>query len=332
MMDVLKCNARAQDWKSCARTGLTATAGLVLALLWFSGCDSSEESAPASRASSGVDNHPPVVKAASILPNPLTRSGPLTVRVEAQDLDANTLSFRYRWLANGQIIEGQTQASLPPELLKRGDQVAVEVTPFDGIVAGAPFRSAPASVVNTAPIVSQVAVDFDHQAQGRRLLAKVDVADPDHDSVSLSYRWRKGNTVLKEGDDNSLDLAGMTTADLILLDVTVSDGAPDGTVTRTEQYALNNTAPTIVSKPLSAPTGTQYDYLVQATDADGDPIAYALEVAPPGMTIDATTGQIHWGVTPEMGGSHRIRVIAKDTWGGFATQEFDLSLTAPAKS
>jgi hypothetical protein len=217
-------------------------------------------------------------------------------------------------------------------LLKRGDQVTVEVTPFDGTVEGAPFRSAVASVINTAPIVSEVSVDFDHEAQGRQLLAKVNVADPDRDMVSLIYRWRKNETVLKEGEENTLDLAGLTAKDTILLDVTASDGSPNGIVTVTERFMMSNSSPKIVSKPSPSPNGAQYDYLVQATDADGDVITYALEVAPPGMTIEAKTGRIRWGVTPELKGNHRVRVVAKDPQGGFATQEFDLSIAAASKS
>jgi hypothetical protein len=322
---------RARDKRFRALTHLTAAAGLSVTVLLFSGCLSGEGSETASRTS-GAANHPPVVIAASIVPSPLTLSGPLTVHVEAQDADLNSLSFRYRWLVNGQAIAGQTGESLQPELLKRGDQVVVEVTPFDGTIEGAPFRSAPAPVVNTPPIVSQVSVDFDHEAQGRQLLAKVDVVDPDHDLVSLIYRWRKNETVLKEGEDSTLDLAGMTAKDTILLDVTASDGSLNGTVTVTERFMMSNSSPTIVSKPSPLPNGNQYDYLVQATDADGDPITYALEVAPPGMTIEAKTGRIHWGVTPDLKGNHRVRVVAKDPQGGFATQEFDLSITAAPTS
>ena len=95
---------------------------------------------------------------------------------------------------------------------------------------------------------------------------------------------------------------------------------------------LSNSAPTIVSKPSPSPNGDQYNYLVQATDADGDAITYALEAAPSGMTIEPNTGQIHWGITPDVKGSYQVRVVAKDPQGGFATQEFDLSLTPSAKS
>ena len=158
----------------------------------------------------GTGNHPPFVKTASILPSPLVLSGPITVRVEAQDIDQQTMVFRYRWLVNGDVMSGQTQSALKPQLLKRGDQVAVEVIPFDGAVEGTPFRTLPVTVANTAPIISDVSVDFDHDVQGRRLLAKVDVADPDHDPAPLAYRWRKNDTVLKEGEDNTLDLANFT--------------------------------------------------------------------------------------------------------------------------
>lgn len=324
---------RARDRRSRALPVGGGRWWLPVALVLLSGCFSHEETGGGGNSLSGdKSNHSPVVKTVAILPTPVVLSDPLTVRVEAQDLDLNTLSFRYRWLINGQVIAGQTRESLQPELLKRGDQVAVEVTPFDGIIEGGAFRSAPASVVNTPPIISRVSVEFDHDAQGRQLLAKVDVVDPDHDAVSLTYRWRKNATVLKEGEENSLDLAGITAKDTIQVDVTALDGSPDGTVTVTERFMMSNSSPTIVSKPSPSPNGAQYDYLVQANDADGDPITYGLEVAPPGMTIEANTGRIRWGVTTDVKGSYRVRVIAKDPQGGFATQEFDLSLTAPSKS
>jgi len=280
----------------------------------------------------GTSNHSPVVKTVSILPNPLNLSGPISVRVEAQDLDQQTMVFRYRWLVNGHVMSGQTLNSLPAHLLKRGDQVAVEVIPFDGITEGTPFQSVPVTVPNTAPIISNVSVDLDHDVQGRRLLAKVDVADPDHDSITLTYRWRKNEKLLKEGEDNALDVADLTAKDTVNVEVTASDGTPHGNTTVSERFTLTNSSPSIVSSPTSLPRGDRYEYLVRATDPDGDPLIYALEVSPPGMTIEADTGQIHWMISPETTGSQRVRVVAKDPQGGFATQDFDLSLNKPTKS
>ncbi|HEY5627703.1 MAG TPA: Ig domain-containing protein [Nitrospira sp.] len=299
--------------------------------LIFSGCLSSEHSETTGGAS-GVDNHPPVIQAVTILPHPLTLSGPLTVMVEAQDLDSNTVSFRYRWLVNGQVVAGQTTESFPPNLLKREDLVVVEVVPYDGMIEGVPFRSASASVVNTAPILSSVSVDFDQAEQGRRVIAKAEVFDPDHDSVSLAYRWRSNGNVVKEGESNTLDLSGLTAKDAIEVDVIASDGTPDGISTLSGQFALSNSSPAIVSKPVLSPDGEAFDYLVKATDPDGDPISYALEVAPQGMTIDANTGQIHWGVTAGAKGSYRVRVVVTDSQGGFAAQEFDLAVNTAKES
>jgi Putative Ig domain len=283
-------------------------------------------------ASSGTGNHAPTIRGLSILPSPVTLAGLLTVRVEAQDLDSDIVKFRYRWFVNGKVISGQTAETLPPTLLKRGDQLTVEATPFDGTIDGAPYMSAPVPIVNTAPILSSLSVDFDHAVQGRQLLARVEVLDADRDEVSLSYRWRKNETVVKEGEDSTLSVAGLTPRDVVDVDVTASDGNANGTATLSGRFTMSNSSPTILSNPSVSTTGGVYEYLVQASDPDGDPITYTLEEAPPGMSIGEQTGRIHWSVTPEAKGIYRIKVVAQDNKGGFAAQDFELSITAPPKA
>lgn len=322
---------RVRDRPSCALPLAGAGCGLFLVLASFSAC-SSDEGASSDRLAGAKFNHPPVVNSVALLPTPLVLTVPLTVVIDAHDPDLNTISFRYRWLVNGKVIAGQTQESFPPELLRRGDQVVVEVTPFDGLVEGALFRSIPASVVNTPPIISSVDVEFDHQVQGQRMMAKVDVVDPDQDAVSLKYRWRKNETVVKEGEDNTLDIASVTAADVMHVDVTASDGNPAGSSTVSQRFALSNSAPTIVSTPARSATGGAYEYQVKASDPDGDPITYKLEESPPGMSIGEQTGEIHWNVAPDAHGTYRIKVVAQDNRGGFAAQAFELSISAPAKA
>ncbi len=300
-------------------------AGPIVVLLLFSGGLSGKKAGTVSQAQ-GTGNHPPLIKTVSILPSPLTLSEPVSVRVEAQDLDQQTVMFRYRWLVNGQFMSGQTLSALPAHLLKRGDQVAVEVVPFDGVGEGAPFRSLPVTVANTAPIVSHVSVDLDHDVQGRRLVAKVGVVDPDHDPISLAYRWRRNETVFKEGEGHTFDLTNVTAKDTVEVEVTASDGAPDGITIVSERFTLSNSSPSIVSSPSPSQKEGFYEYPVRATDPDGDPLTYTLESPPPGMTIDAESGHIRWVIAPETKGSYRVRVVAKDPQGGFATQDFDLSL------
>jgi len=70
-----------------------------------------------------------------------------------------------------------------------------------------------------------------------------------------------------------------------------------------------------------------YSYDVEATDADGDPIEYTLEIAPTGMTINAASGVIAWAPTVTEVGEHTVTVKAADNRGAYATQSYTLFVT-----
>jgi hypothetical protein len=59
---------------------------------------------------------------------------------------------------------------------------------------------------------------------------------------------------------------------------------------------------------------------VNATDADGDTLAFSLVSDVPGMTIDAQKGNLSW--TPESSGDVTITIMVMDGKGGTAIQEF----------
>jgi hypothetical protein len=88
----------------------------------------------------------------------------------------------------------------------------------------------------------------------------------------------------------------------------------------------------IVSNPSALTNREQYEYVVQATDVDGDTVTYGLETGPPGMTIDKSSGQVIWKVMPGVPGTHRVKVTAEDGQGGIAWQEFELSIPSTAQS
>ena len=130
---------------------------------------------------------------------------------------------------------------------------------------------------------------------------------------------------MKEGEDNILDLANVTAKDVVEVEVTASDG--NGTTSLSGRFNMSNSSPTPLSSPSVSAAGRINQYQVQASDPDGDPITYKLEEAPPGMTIGEESGCIHWSVTPEAKGIHRIKVVAQDNKGGFAAQDFELSIS-----
>ncbi|HIE55843.1 MAG TPA: hypothetical protein EYP90_11815, partial [Chromatiaceae bacterium] len=85
-----------------------------------------------------------------------------------------------------------------------------------------------------------------------------------------------------------------------------------------------NRPPVIHSEPLAAGTaGQPYRYVVEASDADGDPLAFQLTTAPPGMTIDPS-GRIDW--LPQLAGNYPVVVEVRDDLQGVTEQPFTLTI------
>ena len=65
-----------------------------------------------------------------------------------------------------------------------------------------------------------------------------------------------------------------------------------------------------------------YTYMAQASDVDGDALAYSLLLAPQGASINAATGEITW-VNP-LPGQYDFKVQVSDGQGGAAIQTYTL--------
>lgn len=96
--------------------------------------------------------------------------------------------------------------------------------------------------------------------------------------------------------------------------------------------ALTLTIDTVVPEITSSPVTTAYVegtyiYQVSATDDTTD-LAFSLEQAPTGMTIDPDTGRITWSPTTGEGTDEQVTVRATDTAGNFIEQTYDLSIAA----
>lgn len=311
------------------RIGLSASVVIpVLVVLWA--CQPDVENRTSSTG--GGEQRPPLIRTALIQPSPIVLDSPASVYVEVGNSDQDAMTIRYRWIVNGQLVAEKTDDPSAPALMKKGDRVTVEVIPSHGALEGMPFKTEPTVVANTPPAIRDITLLQDEETQGRKLLVKAEIDDPDHDDVSAVYRWYKNDNVIQEGPESKLDIAEISTKDVIEVDVIPSDGQDAGKVQRSLPWSLSNTAPRITSTPTAPMSHERYRYLVQARDDDGDALSYSLEVAPPDMTIDMKTGQIEWNIKPGVLGNHRVRVVAQDSRGGFASQEFEINLSLPSAS
>jgi FtsP/CotA-like multicopper oxidase with cupredoxin domain len=88
-------------------------------------------------------------------------------------------------------------------------------------------------------------------------------------------------------------------------------------------------APVINSTPvLNASVGQPYNYLVTASDANGEVLTYSLLMAPTGMTINATSGLLTWIPTSSQVGQHDITVRVADPKALTAVQSFNVTVDA----
>ncbi len=281
--------------------------------------------------SSGVPrsgNHPPVIRAAAILPSPLILTGPVTVTVDAEDVDRDVLRFRYQWRINGQPVPYEQEERLRPELLKRGDQVAVEIWAHDGTVESPSFITPAATVGNSPPIVSHVSMEPPVIVPGVRVRAQAEVTDADHDLTRVTYRWWKNQSLLREGEEEDLDTTSLTVGDTLSVEAVASDAWGMGPAVRSAPIKVGNTAPRIASIPPTSLNHDRFTYQVEASDAESDTMTFSLEAAPAGMAIDAQSGLVTWEVPSGMAGTHKVKILVMDSQGAASFQEFDMHVAS----
>jgi hypothetical protein len=324
------CRIRARDHGARARPTMRrwVTACALLAVVAVFGCQRDGELGSTPPASSS-GNHAPEIRAASLLPSPLTLHGPVSVMIEAQDIDRNPLTFRYRWSINGQPVPNEQGERLSPELLKRGDQVSVEIWPHDGVVEGAPFMTPTVIVGNSSPVVSTVSVEPELIVPGMRVRVRADVQDPDHDLIHVTYRWWRNQTLFQEGEGTELDTTPFARADTLSVEAVASDATSTGQPVRSALITIGNTPPRIVSVPTTTLDKGQFAYQVKVQDAGPDAMTFSLESAPAGMTIDERNGLVTWQVPPDQTGVHKVRILVTDSQGAASFQEFEINVASP---
>ena len=87
----------------------------------------------------------------------------------------------------------------------------------------------------------------------------------------------------------------------------------------------------VTAPPRTAAVGQPYRYAVSAISRDGRPIVYSLSLAPAGMVIDASTGQIVWTPTGKQTGSQQVIVRAATDNSHVDLQAFSIDV-APANT
>jgi len=108
------------------------------------------------------------------------------------------------------------------------------------------------------------------------------------------------------------------------VEISVSDGKNETIQSYILFVEKVNSAPVVTSMPiLSAAANVEYNYDVEAYDADGDILSYALATSPEGMTINQADGIIKWIPIETQLGANYVSVVVSDG-ELFAEQNFTI--------
>jgi large repetitive protein len=161
---------------------------------------------------------------------------------------------------------------------------------------------------------------------------QVVASDADGDPVSFSLTTAPaGMTISAGGLVTWTPTAGQSGTQAI--SITVRDGRGAGinqVFNLSVATGASNGLPVISSKPpATVQLGLTYLYVVQAADADGDPLTYRLTTAPAGMNI-SSAGVVTWQPTAAQVGANEVELQVDDGLGGVVVQAFTLSVVTTA--
>ncbi len=264
-------------------------------------------------------------------PQPAVVGVPYQYQVRAQDALGLNLQFSLNQPPDGMSIDPNTGLlTWTPSAGQIPIQhVTVVVTTAQGLSAtqsfGLPVES---NVPDTAPTITSTPPT--QIGLGQTYLYQVQASDADGDRVSVPYLQQSPQGM-------SVDASGLvhwqpTAAQFGPNQVTLSVEDTHGTVT-SQSFVVNvvttNTVqpPAITSQPPgSATAGQVYQYDVQATDPQNNPLQFSLTQHPDGMAIDPATGQLRWVPKAGQVGPQTVAVQATDGQGASVTQTFTVTV------
>lgn len=267
---------------------------------------------PEARSTAGSTTQP--AGKLTLLPEAPTANDPLVAvfRGEGQ--------VNYRWQRDGQTLEGEERDRLAVSQLKKGTTITVTVNN-----KGQEY-TASVTIGNLPPAVQRV--DFKNPAihRGVEIALNVTGSDPDGDEVAYHYQWFRNGSEVNAIDGPELPGDQFQRGDQIAFRVIPFDGDVEGPPYDGKAITIPNAPPSFVSKPPLQFLSDTYQYQAQAEDPDADEITYALESPPAGMKINRTTGQIDWPLAGIPAGNYHISIVAEDSQGDKAYQEYSLTM------
>jgi hypothetical protein len=181
---------------------------------------------PAGTDSATIGNGPPSLTSATISPVTAYTNDTLTATGTGySDPDGDPESETYQWYLNGTAIAGATDPTLSGSYFVKGDDITVDITPYDGFDYGAAVTSGTRTIQNSAPSAPGVDVTPNYPEPDDDLTCSVARAstDDDGDAISYTYSWTV-NGVPSAHTTATISSAYTSDGETWACSVTASDG------------------------------------------------------------------------------------------------------------
>ncbi len=226
------------------------------------------------------------------------------------------------WLVNGNQVASGSPFFFKAIDTRKGDTVQVKA-----IVRSKEILSNILIIGNTPPELSRVKIMPETFKPGDTLFIDASGSDLDGDNVTVLYEWTKNGEPAGKG--RAID-SPVKRGDKISIKITPFDGEAYGQ-SITLNREIRNMPPVIGEDKRFNFDGKNFTCQVKAADPDSDVLNYSLKSAPPGMTINPTTGLITWNVPPDFKGKASFTACANDGQGGEAVQIFNVDIGEPIR-
>lgn len=231
----------------------------------------------------------------------------------------------YTWYVNDSEVYGVNATTLTSEHFAKRDRVSCRISVKDSLGKEAePLTVGPVTIENSLPRITMADITpTDSIYKGIDLAIEAETEDADGDNVQIRYTWFVGNSLVST--DSVLNGNLLMAGENVLVELVPFDGDTVGATYEIKRpIIVQNTPPTIFGIPTAVIQDSLLTCKITAQDPDGDPLTYAIESGPSGMSIDST-GLIRWVFTPPPNDTtYIITVSVTDDKG--AGQKIDIPL------
>ena len=130
-------------------------------------------------------NSPPIIKEIWIEPKVAYITDRLKANAKSVDLDGDFIYLTYQWEKNGVVLNEERKEFLERGRFKKGDSIAVIVTPDDRETLGTPKKSEPLVISNSPPFIASSPPT---SVEKSTYIYQVRANDPDNDPITFTLK------------------------------------------------------------------------------------------------------------------------------------------------